>query len=135
MTLITFKLGVKPPFLRLVSWIAVVVTQIYPFLPRMIDIPHGKLTKCTFCRLIKGELTTIRQPCPSYSINEKHYIMLDKSFWEFKYLLFHSLNFWYVMQLSHLNVYFELRLILNHFQQNNVSSFFHPLQNVDATKI
>jgi len=41
----TLRLGVKPPFLRPASWIAEVVTQMKPFLPRIIDTPHGKLTK------------------------------------------------------------------------------------------
>jgi hypothetical protein len=30
---------------------------------------------------------------------------------------------------------FKMYPASNRFQQNNVSSFFHPLQNVDATKI
>jgi hypothetical protein len=61
----TFKLGVKPPFFWLLSWMDVDVTQMKPFRPNIIDTPHGKLTKWTFCLLIKGELTWIRQPCPN----------------------------------------------------------------------
>jgi len=103
------RVCVKPPFLRLASWMFVVVTQMKPLRPSMIDIPFGKLTKWTFCRLINGGLTWIKQPWPNfYEYQIKLEInLLMQSLYEFFYFS--------VVEISRVQCERAIRMDVLHF--------------------